>query len=264
MCRRFSAIALAFVLLTAASAWAQDEAADPAAAQGSTSKVFDHFVVSGGWITIFVLIPLSIATIALTVEHSISIRQSRVVPAGMLNELRAALEARRYDELVRLTGEGDSVLSATIRSGLAEAGHGAEAMQRAMYDTVEQAAGRMMRKIEYLNVIGNISPMIGLFGTVVGMIRMFASIGEAGGIPEPARIAADISIALVTTFWGLLIAIPALAVFAFFRNRIDSLATECAVSAEMLLGNLQLLAGRSPTQTAGPAPAPLAVPVFTA
>jgi biopolymer transport protein ExbB len=177
-----------------------------------------------------------------------------VVPADVLHQLRAELEARRYDEVVRLTDQDESVLSTTIRSGLAQAGNGAEAMQRAMYDTVEQAAARMMRKIEYLNVIGNVSPMIGLFGTVVGMIRLFASITEAGGIPEPAKIAADISIALVTTFWGLLVAIPALSVFAFFRNRIDSLATECATTAELLLGNLESLGGRATAVSAAPAP----------
>jgi len=234
-------LAVAVVLLTTVTAWAQDASPAPTGddAPGGASRLFDHFVVKGGIITLFVLIPLSIATIALIVEHSISIRQSRVLPAEVLHRLRADLDARRYDEVAQLTTEDDSVLSATIRSGLAQAGNGVEAMQRAMYDTVEQAAGRMMRKIEYLNVIGNVSPMIGLFGTVVGMIRLFASITDAGGIPEPAKIADDISVALVTTFWGLLVAIPALSVFAFFRNRIDSLATECATTSELLLANVE-------------------------
>jgi len=245
----FGALVVAVVLLTAAGTWAQEAGAEPAAA---TSRVFDHYVVNGGWITLFVLIPLSIATVALSVEHIITIRQSRVVPAETLHRLRNELDARRYDEVVRITAEDSSVLAATIRSGLAQAGNGAEAMQRAMYDTVEQAAGRLMRKIEYLNVIGNVSPMIGLFGTVVGMIGLFASIGEAGGIPEPAKIADDISVALVTTFWGLLIAIPALSVFAFFRNRIDSLATECATTSELLLGSLEPIAGPAPAGRPAP------------
>lgn len=254
------ALGVAVVLLSTAGTWAQETGAEQAAAP--TSRVFDHYVVNGGWITLFVLIPLSIAAVALSVEHALTIRQSKVVPADLLHRVRSELEARRYDEVVRITGEDSSVLSATVRSGLAQAGNGAEAMQRAMYDTVEQAAGRMMRKIEYLNVIGNVSPMIGLFGTVVGMIGLFASIGEAGGIPEPAKIADDISVALVTTFWGLLIAIPALSVFAFFRNRIDSLATECATTAELLLGHLELLGARGPAG-ARPAPAPAGPPVMT-
>jgi biopolymer transport protein ExbB len=243
---------VAVMLMSSLGAYAQG---DGEPAEGA-SKLFDHFVVDGGVITLFVLIPLSIATIALIVEHSISIRQSRVVPADLLHRVRTALDARRYDEVVRATGEDESVLAATIRSGLSQAGNGGEAMQRAMYDTVEQAAGRLMRKIEYLNVIGNVSPMIGLFGTVVGMIRLFASISDAGGIPEPAKIAADISIALVTTFWGLLVAIPALTVYAFFRNRIDSLATECATSSELLLANLEAASTGASATRPPVAPAP--------
>ena len=138
-------------------------------------------------------------------------------------------------------------------------------MQRAVADAVEQSAARMMRKIEYLNVIGNVSPMIGLFGTVYGMIGLFASISDAGGIPEPAIIADNISIALVTTFWGLLVAIPALSVFAFFRNRIDELAMACAVTADKLLASFEPapLAGEAFPRSApaGPAvTAPLTVP----
>jgi biopolymer transport protein ExbB len=112
-------------------------------------------------------------------------------------------------------------------------------MRRAMADAIDHHAGRMSRKIEYLNVIGNVSPMVGLFGTVYGMIGLFASITEAGGIPEPAKIADDISIALVTTFWGLLVAIPALSVFAFFRNRIEELTSECASTAERLIATFE-------------------------
>ncbi len=108
-------------------------------------------------------------------------------------------------------------------------------MERALEESLEDRSAKLVRKIEYLNVIGNVSPMIGLFGTVYGMIRLFASIRAAGAIPEPAIIADDISIALVTTFWGLAVAIPALSAFAIFRNRVDVLTAECALTCEKLL-----------------------------
>ena len=127
------------------------------------------------------------------------------------------------------------MLSGVVNIGLMESQNGYAAMERAVEETLENRSARLMNKIEYLNVIGNISPMIGLFGTVYGMIRLFASIRAAGGMPEPARIADDISVALVTTFWGLLVAIPALSVFAIFRNRIDLLTAECALAADRLL-----------------------------
>ncbi len=95
---------------------------------------------------------------------------------------------------------------------------------------------RLLRRIEYLNVIGNVSPMIGLFGTVVGMIQAFARIySAAGGMPEADKLAGDIAVALVTTFWGLLIAIPALSAFALFRNRIDTYAAEVVKLCDGLL-----------------------------
>jgi biopolymer transport protein ExbB len=90
--------------------------------------------------------------------------------------------------------------------------------------------------VEYLNVVGNISPMIGLFGTVYGMIVAFQRLVAAGGNPDPAELAGGISTALVTTFWGLVVAIPALAAYALIRNRIDAMTSEALVVAEELIG----------------------------
>jgi biopolymer transport protein ExbB len=237
------ALLVVVMLFTTTGAMAQDVGGE--AVQGSASRLFDHFVTSGGIITWLVLIPMSIATIALFVEHSVSIRRRNIVPVAAVQRIQADLDAKRYVDAVRFAADDPSVFALAMSAALAQAKSGYAAMQRAMFDVVDQSAGRMMRRIEYLNVIGNVSPMVGLFGTVVGMIRLFASINEAGGIPEPAIIASDISVALVTTFWGLLVAIPALSVFAFFRNRIDGLTTECAIAGEQLLRAFDPTAGGS-------------------
>ncbi|MCH7527601.1 MAG: MotA/TolQ/ExbB proton channel family protein [Planctomycetes bacterium] len=199
-----------------------------------TTQVFDHFLVNGGAITWFILVPLSVATVALTIEYCLSIRRKTFVPPETLSEIEAQLAERQYVRSLQYTAEDPSVLAYVVNTGLTAAANGRAAMERAVADAIEDRSARLMRKIEYLNVIGNISPMVGLFGTVYGMIRLFASIRQAGGMPEPARIADDISIALVTTFWGLLVAIPALSVFAIFRNRIDSLSAECALTVDRL------------------------------
>ncbi len=225
-------LVVAITLSFASQALAAD--GDPESV-GTVSRIFDHFVKRGGYITWFILIPMSLATIALIVEHSISIRREKILPTRTIERIQDKLESRMFVDGLRYTESDPSVISVAINSGLHQAENGYSAMHGAMLDSVEQQADRMMRKIEYLNVIGNVSPMVGLFGTVYGMIRLFASIREAGGIPEPARIADDISIALVTTFWGLMVAIPALTLFAFFRNRIDELTTECANKADKLI-----------------------------
>jgi biopolymer transport protein ExbB len=224
-------------LAASSPALAQNDNAPAAngASDSSSIRLFDHFVIKGGKITMFVLIPLSLATIALIVEHSITIRQRKILPALTVENIRNGLNEKRYIDVVKGTANDPSMLAAAINAGMAQAANGYAAMVRTADDVVDHRSGRLMRKIEYLNVIGNVSPMIGLFGTVYGMIGLFASIREAGGIPEPARIADDISIALVTTFWGLLVAIPALSAFAFFRNRIDELTAECSATVDRVL-----------------------------
>jgi biopolymer transport protein ExbB len=98
----------------------------------------------------------------------------------------------------------------------------------------EQALGKL-RKVEWLSLIGNVSPMVGLFGTVFGMIKLFNAIVEAGGQPQPTHLAEGISVALVTTFWGLFIAIPALGLYGVFRNRIETLASEAVEASEAVV-----------------------------
>jgi len=202
---------------------------------GGAMRVFDHFVRKGGAITWFILVPLSVATVALTIEYCLSIRRKTFVPAESFDRIADHLSRKEYAQALDYTDDQPDMLAAVVNVGLLESANGYAAMERAVEETLEERSARMMRKIEYLNVIGNISPMVGLFGTVYGMISLFASIREAGGMPEPARIADDISVALVTTFWGLLVAIPALSVFAIFRNRIDVLAAECALASDRLL-----------------------------
>lgn len=234
--------ALTLVVLTFCSpALAQDEGGS-----GAVMRVFDHFLVKGGAITWFVLVPLSVATVALTIEYCMSIRRLTFVPPETYRTISEHLDQRAYADAIKYASTDPSVLGAVLNTALLEARNGFAAMERALEEALEERSARMMRKIEYLNVIGNISPMVGLFGTVYGMIGLFASIRVAGGMPEPALIADDISIALVTTFWGLLVAIPALSVFAIFRNRIDSLTAECALAADRLLSSLKSGADERP------------------
>jgi len=108
-----------------------------------------------------------------------------------------------------------------------------------MEEAADERTTTLLRQIEWLNLIGNISPMLGLLGTVWGMIRAFFSIVQTGGTPKPEDLAGDIGIALVTTLLGLAIAIPALAVYAVMRNRIDSLSTEALVASSELISTFR-------------------------
>lgn len=207
-----------------------------AAEGGGTISLFQHFVVQGGWITWFLLIPLSMVMMALVVHYLVTIRRGTLVPGALVRSMRTAFAQGQIGAVRQLVAGDDTMLGQAAQAGLSQIAEGRESARALIDETVEEWAMRLLRRIEYLNVIGNVSPMIGLFGTVVGMIQAFARIySAAGGMPEADKLAGDIAVALVTTFWGLLIAIPALSAFALLRNRIDTYAAEVVKLCDGLL-----------------------------
>lgn len=208
-----------------------------AAEEVSSGSVFHHFVVAGGWITWFLLIPLSMATVSLTIHYLLTIRRKTQVPPSLAHALVTAASRGEASKLLETAGQNETMLGVAAFAGASQIRAGRDAARAAVDEAVEERATKLFRRIEYLNVIGNVAPMIGLLGTVLGMIRAFNRIFAAGGgMPEPGKLAGDIAVALVTTFWGLVIAIPALTTFAIFRNRIDAFAAECVKLCDGLLG----------------------------
>jgi len=178
---------------------------------------------------------ISVVTVALIVQYFIAIRRQNVMPDLVRDQIQGMFDERQYREAIEMTAAEPSYLSYIVHAALSEAAHGYPSMERAMEEAAEERTTKMLRQIEWLNLIGNIMPMLGLLGTVWGMIMAFFKIVEAGGMPNPAMLAEAIGIALVTTLLGLCTAIPALSVYAFMRNRIDALASEAMVSAQTLI-----------------------------
>lgn len=248
---RLTYLALVLMLVSwmifALPATAQTEL-DPATMRGPDIKYFDFFVVKGGPIA-FGLIVLSIVAIALTIEHGLSIRRATIVPPECAAYAQELIDDQNYVEAVRFTAEDPSMLGYVINGSLLQASNGFVAMERALEEMLDERSARLFRKTEYLSIIGNVSPMIGLLGTVTGMIMLFAEIHAADAFPG-ARVVADrIAVALITTFWGLAVAIPSLAIHAVFRNRIDVLTAECALTAERLLATFKPGATSAMTST---------------
>jgi len=198
------------------------------------TRAFDRYVVQGGWVTIFGLIPLSIAALALTLQYFVQIRRNNIIPQPLIRQLDGLFASKRYADALALVREDRSAMGYVILRGMTAAQDGLVAMEQVMEDALEDRATRLHRGLEYINLIGSVAPMIGLFGTVHGIIGMFGSISESGGIPVMSRISHDLGTALVATFWGLLIAIPSLTCFGILRNRVDILMGECAAAAENL------------------------------
>ena len=200
---------------------------------------FKVLVWPGGGLIGGILWALSILTVAIIVQYFIAIRRENIIPEVVLKQVLDLFEAREYREVIEVTSTEPSFLSYVVHASLSEAAHGYPAMERAMEEAADERTTKLLRQIEWLNLIGNISPMLGLLGTVWGMIRAFFSIVQTGGTPKPEDLAGDIGIALVTTLLGLAIAIPALAVYAVMRNRIDSLSTETLVASSELISTFR-------------------------
>jgi biopolymer transport protein ExbB len=215
-----------------------------AAANGTGGEIpiFQHFVVAGGWVTWFVLIPLSFIGLALAVHYALTIRRRALLPPSLVRELEATLRDGNAAGAAAASRADGGMLGSVVYAGLSKLGEGADAVRAALDDAIDGQTARLMRRIELLNIIGNVSPMVGLFGTVVGMIRAFNRMsGMEGGMANAsnaAKLSGDISIAFVNTFWGLLIAVPALTIFAMFRNRVEAISEECNTEAERLINTL--------------------------
>jgi biopolymer transport protein ExbB len=222
-------------LIAAVPVIAQDAA--PADDAGSTT-FFQQFFWSSdplGLIIIWVLLIMSALSIGFALKLFMTYRRASLLPPETAGAVEAMLSEKKFKDAIEYAKADTSYLGGLIAAALDEASAGYNAMELAIDDVGEFETSRMLRPVEYLNVIGNIAPMLGLFGTVYGMIVAFQQLVAAGGKPEPAALAAGISTALVTTFWGLVVAMPALAAYSLVRNKIDALTIEGITIASNLI-----------------------------
>ncbi|MHC5059651.1 MAG: MotA/TolQ/ExbB proton channel family protein [Planctomycetota bacterium] len=224
--------------------------ASPASAAGlidafaldpDTKTFFFQFVVAGGPIVWVILLPMSVVTGYLAIDLAISIRRSKLLPADAPARIAAAARNPGFGHLPAKLKDSADLLSCTLSAAIVrskQANDNHKQLHRFAADALQTSGMQILRKVEWCNVIGSVAPMVGLFGTVFGMIKAFNLLGISGGQPRPDQLAAAISIALITTFWGLLVAIPALVMGGIFRTRTETLLTEAAIELETLLAQI--------------------------
>lgn len=221
-----------------------------------------QLVTSGGWpgmALLGVLLLLSLMALALVVEQFATLRTARLAPDGLAGRLRKLLEAGDLDGARSVCRDG-GMLGVVVDAALAEASELSAsstpawpAVEKAMEDAAEAEAARLLRRIDYLAVIGNLAPMVGLLGTVVGMIFAFREVAATQGAATAGELASGIYQALVTTVGGLLVAIPSLGAFAVLRNRVDAIAAEVTSQAEHATKPLKrVLSGGTPPRVQPP------------
>lgn len=211
------------------------------AQSGSGGKSVLQHIASGGPIGLLIIL-ISFAAVALIVMHSIQIRLIRLAPAEQFDKLRDLLGKRELDN-ARAYCESeshDSFLTRVIGSALtrcARSPFGLLEFRGALEESGRDQVARLYRSTEGLALIATVAPMLGLLGTVLGMVGAFNTLGtSSGGFAKPDELASSIAVALITTVLGLVVAIPVSACVVFFRNRIDAVTSEAAVMTEELLG----------------------------
>lgn len=191
-----------------------------------------------GYSIVALMAAMSVAMMALIVEHIISIRRTSLMPPGLAEEVHRCLSDNNTQQARQQCKLNPSFLGQVLDAGLVEVKLGYAAVEKGMEDAATEQSARLFRKIEYLNVIGTLAPMLGLMGTVWGMILAFVQF-EHKANPQVADLAPGIYKALITTLMGLAIAVPALASFALFRNRIDGLVAESSLMAEHVFADFK-------------------------
>ena len=192
-------------------------------------------IIIGGGIVGWVIILLSIISLALAIEHFVTIRRDKIVPPELIDEVEALFEEEEYQEALELCESEPNYLTNILSAGLPKINAGFEAMEKAMDEVSEEEAIKLHQKIGWLSLIGNIAPMLGLFGTVLGMIGAFNEITRLGAAVTPQDLAKGISTALITTLFGLFVAMPALFFFFLFRNKVVKVSLEINAIADDLV-----------------------------
>jgi biopolymer transport protein ExbB len=192
-------------------------------------------IQAAGW-PVWFLIIASFTAVALIIERGISLRATRVMPDGLLERV---LDLHRQDaatpEMVQKL-ESSSPLGTVFAAGLRHCLAGRESMKEAMEETGRAVGHDLERYLATLGTLASITPLLGLFGTVVGMIEIFGATTPAGANPQ--ALAHGISVALYNTALGLIVAIPALIAYRGFRNRVDGFLIDMEQQSLRLLDGI--------------------------
>lgn len=193
-----------------------------------------------GIVIVVVIILLSIVSVFFVIEHAITISKGKLMPEYILQELDQRIARGEIAEAIEFCSlpenycmSSDVVLAGLERFQASEFGF-AE-YKSAVEEAGEDHTGALYRKTEVLGVIGAISPMLGLTGTVLGMINAFNKLGETGGMAKPEELGGGIGQALITTLFGLVVAIPTMVAYSYFRNKIDSIVAEAGKRIERIM-----------------------------
>ncbi len=219
-------------------------------AQKGTPNMIVHIVESAGVFFGPLLGIVSLALVALIVILAMELRMGAAIPPGFVDEFTDVVNRRQFKQAFDLCRNDNSFLARVLTAGMSRLQYGLEDARHNAYNMVDSIRSGKEQLINYLATIGTLGPMLGLVGTVYGMIQAFMVL-SGGGRPDTSELAKGISHALVVTLLGVAISVPAIFCNTFFRNRLTRIVTDTANLGDDLLTQMY-----HNSKKTGPAPTP--------
>lgn len=163
----------------------------------------------------------SVLAFAIIVERAINLRKGKILSAAFIEEIKKYWYRREVERAIQACREYDLSLSRILRAGLLRFDHGLDAVEKAIEGGGQHEAAVLRRNLMLLGLVANIAPMLGLFGTVLGLTRSFDVIASYGMAGNPGAVAGGIAEALITTVFGLMVGIPTLAAHYYYRRKVE-------------------------------------------
>lgn len=241
-------------LITSASA--QEEAV----ADTGVQKTLWSYIKIGGWI----MIPIgmcSALSVGVLIELTMRLRHKVVIPPDVAEQVASSISVKDYQKAWQVVSEDTSVFSRVFSAAMERLPKGRDAVEEGAGEATAAENGDFNSKLNYLNLSAAIAPMLGLMGTISGMIKAFDAMAAEGAMGDPTKLAGDIGEALVTTFGGLVVAIPSMVIFFVMQNRLKKAMTALQVKVARFIDDIDfanlppdlVIAGKSVTaaQSAG-------------
>lgn len=192
-------------------------------------------VIFTGGIIMLPIMACSVVALAITIERFFTLRRATIDTRELMDTMRTVLRQNRTQEAIDICHEADVPVARIMKAGILKHNRGKEDIREAIEDAGHLEIPRLERYLPALATCANIAPLLGLLGTVAGMIKAFAQIKNKQGLVNPSDLAEGISNALVTTAAGLSVAIPALVVYNYFVTRVDNMVLEMEISSSELV-----------------------------
>ena len=220
-------------------------------APAAASESFLAWMIRASGVFGFVLLLLSFVMVALIMMNVLQVRRENLLPQDFIEAFEQKLEQKDYPGAFETARSDESFVARVLVAGLSKLNRGYEEAIEGMQEVGEDENMALEHRLSYLALIGSIAPMVGLMGTVYGMIQSFQKIASSATSPKPAELADGISTALFTTLEGLTVAIPAMVFYSLLRNRIARYVLEVGMVSERLMSRF----GKKPAAPGGAAPA---------